>query len=85
MVEQVARAQGNDKREETGARKGADPGNGQWGALSKCTEDEWGRRAAFQVFSVSRAVWGSRGSENLSEFKRSNWGAIQQAPGYIYT
>ena len=38
-----ARAQGNDKRGETGAREGADPVNGQWGALSKCTEDEWGR------------------------------------------
>ena len=43
MVEWVARAQGNDKRGETGAREGADPVNGQWGALSKCTEDEWGR------------------------------------------
>ena len=43
MVEWVARAQGNDKRGETGAHKDADPVNGQWGALSKCTEDEWGR------------------------------------------
>ena len=34
---------GNDKRGETGAREDADPVNGQWGALSKCTEDEWGR------------------------------------------
>ena len=43
MVEWVARAQGNDKRGETGAREGADPVNGQWGTLSKCAEDEWGR------------------------------------------
>ena len=39
----------------------------------------------FKGFSVSRAVWGLRGSENLGGFKRSNWGAIQQAHGYIYT
>ena len=70
---------------ETDARGNADPVNGQWGALSKCTEGEWGRGAVFQVFSGSRAVWGSRGSENLGGFKRSNWGAILQAPGYIYT
>ena len=42
MVEWVARAQGNDKRGETGTREGADPVSGQWGALCKCTEDEWG-------------------------------------------
>ena len=35
--------EGNDKRVETGAREDADPVNGQWGALSKCTEDKWGR------------------------------------------
>ena len=34
---------GRDKRVETSARDDADPVNGQWGALSKCTEDEWGR------------------------------------------
>ena len=76
---------GNDKRVETGAREGADPVNGQWGALSKCTEDEWGRRAVFKGFRVSRAIWGLRRSENLSGFKRSNWGATQQVPRYICT
>ena len=34
---------GRDKCVETGARDDADPVNGQWGALSKCTEDDWGR------------------------------------------
>ena len=66
-----------------GACKDADPVNGQWSALSKCTEDEWGRQAVFQRFSVLRVIWGSRGSENFSGLKRSNWGAIQQVPRYI--
>ena len=36
--------------------------------------------------SVCQGQSGVReGSENLDGFKRSNWGAIQQAPGYIYT